>query len=216
MLINKIGALHLEYGANCQDAGRDLPGLKIVCDGCSEGLHSEVGSKLFTLYLPWYLERYISTNAVERLFGRLADFFDGDPDNMKHYLSFTILIANELPTLFLVSYCGDGYIIAQRNDGEIEFIKIDCGDYPEYYIYNFIPKNRLSKYHEGVAVHVREFRKSEYRRIGVASDGLRYALEDDEIRPLLIQYLKEDKPVKIKRLINKYQHIFKDDITIAF
>lgn len=216
MLINKIGALHLEYGANCQDAGRDLPRLKIVCDGCSEGLHSEVGAKLFALKFPYYLVRDASTMAVEYLFRRLIGFFDADPYNMKHYLSFTILIANEFSTSFLVSYCGDGYIIAQRVDGEIEFVRLDCGEYPEYYIYNFIPKNRLSSYREGVEVHIRSFNKSEYQRVGVASDGLRYALEDDEIRPLLIQYLKEDKPVKIKRLINKYQHIFKDDITIAF
>lgn len=216
MLINKIGALHLEYGANCQDAGRDLPGLKIVCDGCSEGLHSEVGAKLFALKFPYYLKYWISTNAVDHTFMELISFFHNDPDDKKHYLSFTTLIANEFATGFLVSYCGDGYVIAQRVDGEIEFIRLDCGEYPKYYIYNFIPKNRLSKYREGVEVDTRWFYKSEYQRVGVASDGLRYALEDDEIRPLLIQYLKEDKPVKIKRLINKYQHIFKDDITIAF
>ena len=47
MLVNKIGYDHLSIGMNCQDYGFELPDykVKVVADGCSEGLHSEVGAK---------------------------------------------------------------------------------------------------------------------------------------------------------------------------
>ena len=49
MLVNKIGYDHLSIGMNCQDYGFELPDykVKVVADGCSEGLHSEVGAKTF-------------------------------------------------------------------------------------------------------------------------------------------------------------------------
>lgn len=45
MVINKIGQQHIDYGTNCQDYGIEFDGMKVVCDGCSEGKHSEVGAK---------------------------------------------------------------------------------------------------------------------------------------------------------------------------
>ena len=45
MFVNKMGAQHLDYGKNCQDYGLEKDCLKVVCDGCSEGAHSEVGAK---------------------------------------------------------------------------------------------------------------------------------------------------------------------------
>ena len=44
MLVNKIGYDHLSIGMNCQDYGFELPDykVKVVADGCSEGLHSGV------------------------------------------------------------------------------------------------------------------------------------------------------------------------------
>ena len=47
MVINKIGQQHIDYGTNCQDYGIEFDGMKVVCDGCSEGKHSEVGAKAF-------------------------------------------------------------------------------------------------------------------------------------------------------------------------
>ena len=47
MFINKMGFEHKEYGVNCQDFGVETSKVKCVVDGCSEGLHSEIGSKLF-------------------------------------------------------------------------------------------------------------------------------------------------------------------------
>lgn len=37
MVINKIGQQHIDYGTNCQDYGIEFDGMKVVCDGCSEG-----------------------------------------------------------------------------------------------------------------------------------------------------------------------------------
>ena len=61
---------------------------------------------------------------------------------------------------------------------------------------------------------------SEYKRVGIASDGIRFmvnpAPENILLKDEFIQILKEDKAGKMKRFINKHHNIFKDDVTIAF
>ena len=67
MFINKIGTEHLETGMNCQDYGFVGERSSYVCDGCSEGKHSEVGAKLFCYMME---ERQIS---IEWAFAKMID-----------------------------------------------------------------------------------------------------------------------------------------------
>lgn len=60
MVINKIGQQHIDYGTNCQDYGIEFDGMKVVCDGCSEGKHSEVGAKAFCHLLKMTAELYMN------------------------------------------------------------------------------------------------------------------------------------------------------------
>lgn len=216
MFINKIGKEHLEYGINCQDYGYDSVDFKLVCDGCSEGLHSEVGVKLFCLQLSSWSHYSIDKIILNYCFEKIVDFIGHDPKRLKDYMSFTILSVTNCDNDFLVSYCGDGYIITEDYNGKIDFINLDNGEYPQYYVYNFIPKDMLKQYKNGVHFTVRTLKKEKYKHVGLASDGLRFILKEPELLDEFKILLREQKEAKLKRFINKHQSIFRDDITIVF
>lgn len=212
MFINKIGYEHKENGTNCQDYGFvDNEGNRIVCDGCSEGKHSEVGAKLYC---------YLAGNCrmtAEKAFLKLVNFFGNSAECLKDYLSFTVLELLGTPNEFVVRYCGDGYIILQDNDGNITFEELTDGEYPKYFIYNYIDEKYLRHYKDGVSFSTKEYSTKQYRKIGIASDGLRFILQADEsLKNEFIECLKSGKEMKLKLFINRNQKIFKDDITIVF
>lgn len=252
MFINKIGKHHLELGENCQDFGKFVDYTnnnkysneeeiylqhKLVCDGCSEGKHSEVGAKLYTLLnespiteLNYTMDNIIRLLSISDKFNSLFCTFENiktNPQIIKDYCCFTILDCWNIKSLdnnpdydvFVVHYCGDGYIITQDHEDNIDFIKIDDGEYPKYLAYNYITdKSKLKYYKEGVDFTREIFRKDQYKNVGVASDGIRYILDcdDEELKQEFISILKDQKEVKMKRFINKHQSLFKDDITISF
>ena len=211
MFINKIGTQHLEIGMNCQDYGLEKDGLKLVCDGCSEGEHSEIGAKS-------YCHLAGLGYGVHQIFKRLIDMFGQSTSSVKNFLCFTILSVTESGDYFKVSYCGDGYIILEDLEGNIHFEELNDGEYPKYFAYNYCDSDALKYYKDGVEISEKEYSKREYKNIGVASDGLRFIVksDDEELKNEFIELLKSGKPVKIKRFINRNQKIFKDDITIVF
>lgn len=145
MFINKIGYDHLQYGMNCQDYGLELDDFKLVCDGCSEGLHTEVGAKLFCYMMKYNIN-------ISEAFYKLAVMFGNTVDDMKNYLCFTTVYAYESIFSFILKYCGDGYVILEDIDGNITFEELTDGEYPKYYIYNYIDKKHLKHYAEGISV----------------------------------------------------------------
>lgn len=210
MFINKIGMEHLEMGMNCQDYGRKGDTWAVVCDGCSEGKHSEVGAKLYChLISNW---KFPNEN-MEKMIELIGD----DPIALKDYLSFTILELSETDSEFEVMYCGDGYIILQDRDGNITFEELSDGEYPRYYIYNYIDPQYLNHYKDGVSFSQKTYSKEEYAKVGIASDGLRYILQEDEgLKQEFINCLKSGKEIKVKLFINRNHKVFKDDVTIVF
>jgi len=214
MFINKIGNEHLFIGKNCQDYGFINSNIKCVTDGCSEGLHSEVGAKLFChLFNKIQNPTLIDINLI---FSNIINLIGKEFINLKNYMSFTLLYVIETEDSFIVNVCGDGYIIKVNINNEIEYYKIDNGDYPKYYIYNYIDKKHLYKYKDGVSFDTFIYNKSEYKNIGISSDGLRYAFnEDNYLINNLSNLIIQNKQNNIKRLINKNQKQFKDDITIV-
>ncbi|HBY21228.1 MAG TPA: hypothetical protein DEG71_09545 [Clostridiales bacterium] len=206
MFINKIGFEHKETGLNCHDYGFINNKVKCIVDGCSEGLHSEVGSKLFCHL---FNEGY----SIDDIFNKIFATIDNTAQNIKNYLCFTILFIEETENSYVVNYCGDGYIIKQKQNDVIEFEKIDDGEYPKYYIYNYTDKKYLSHYKDGVEINQMTFLKSEHKNIGIATDGLRYIF-GKEYENEFIELLEKGKESAIKRLINREYKHFKDDITI--
>lgn len=227
MVINKIGKWHTELGLNCQDATFEDGDLKIVCDGCSEGLHSEVGAKLFTKMFKNNLERfnvgYSDTHIyfnIDRTISQIINTIGYSANDIKNYSCFTILIAykNLYNNNFCTYSCGDGYVICEDVDGNISFKKIDNGDYPQYYSYNFLDDKYLKHYKDGVSPVLTEY-SSNIVKIGVASDGIRFIADlenDDPLKKEFINILKSNKELKMKLFINRHQDIFKDDVGIAF
>lgn len=216
MFINKIGAQHLEIGQNCQDYGLEKSNVKLVCDGCSEGKHSEVGAKSFCHLADSYTN-YTDTN-IRDMFSVLLSLFGQTVSSIKDFLCFTILSVYEDESGFILSYCGDGYVILEDMDGNISFEELNDGEYPKYYAYNYCDPEKLAYYKEGVPMEWKVYPKSQYKNVGVASDGLRFLLKSDneKLKSEFVDLLKKGKDVAIKRFINRNQKIFKDDITIVF
>lgn len=205
MFINKIGYEHSEYGTNCQDFGIETDRIKYIVDGCSEGKHSEVGSKLFCHLLS-------KEFSVKHSFDMMTIIFN-EYESIKNHLLFTILNLEETEAEFIVNSCGDGVIIKQLHDDTFEYIEIDQQGAPKYYAYNYIPAKYLSKYSEGVDFEPYFFNKDNFKHVGIASDGLSYILNSPykgEFETLLLKRNTNG----IKRLINREHKLFKDDITI--
>lgn len=210
MFINKIGMEHLEMGMNCQDYGRIGDTWAVVCDGCSEGKHSEVGAKL-------YCHLITNWKFPDENIRKMIELIGNEPKTLKDYLSFTILELSETDTEFELMYCGDGYIILQDHNGNITFEELSDGEYPKYYIYNYIAPQYLKHYKDGISFSKKVFSKEEYAKVGIASDGLRYILQaDEELKQEFINCLKSSKELKTKLFINRNHKIFKDDVTIVF
>lgn len=213
LFINKIGFEHVEYGINCHDFGLDNSKIKCVVDGCSEGKHSEVGAKLFCNLLD-KVETPIQIKDIDNTFEILTSIIGTAPSEIRDYMCFTILYIVEDEEEFKVYVCGDGYIIKQTIDNEIEYQEIDNGKYPIYYSYNYTPKESLGLYKDGVIFQEFKFSKQEYSSIGVTTDGIRYifgAEFEEEFTKLILNR----KINAIKRLINREHKHFKDDITIV-
>lgn len=224
----KQGSEHTFADTNNQDYAIKLPNLKMVLDGCGSCKFSEVGVKLFAqLFEKKYLD-FINTNCskeldesnfinvVDNVFAKLIGIYETD-EFLSNNLCFTILVCIETDTDFLVFACGDGYILA-NNGEEIEIIKLDDGEFPKYYAYNYFrDKELLMEYKDGVEFKVYHFSKSEYVNVGVATDGFRFYEKLNTIETnKLFTALKAGKRGQIGMLINRNSQIFKDDISICF
>lgn len=213
-IVNKIGSEHIASNKNNQDFYMAREDEICVVDGCSEGSHSEVGAKLFC-----QLFQYNSD--VNAVFKKLLSICP-DKDNykfVKDNLLFTILSAHIYEDSYIIGHCGDGYIITQDYDDNIQYIKLeDEFEFPRYYAYNYIDRDKLSTYKDGVEFDIAMFPMQWYKRIGLASDGIRYIL-DSVFKDDLSKAIIDNKPNRIARLINKDKTLetpmFKDDITIC-
>jgi hypothetical protein len=234
-----MGHDHINYGISNQDGGLIKTGLKVVMDGCSDTEHPEVGVHLMLSRFEKYFYDKIKyrTRSMDYFvwneFNTLIEYLTGcgvrkdltkeDLIILKNFLSFTILAVVEIEEYYVAYFCGDGYVISQDMKDNFKFIElndqhliIDEQEYPLYYLYNYLPIYNLAK--EGLQFKSYLFSKSDYKKVGVATDGLKYILnyEDSYYKDQFIELLKTDQELKAKRFINANHHIFKDDITIAF
>ena len=209
MFVCKMGKHHLEYGQNCQDFGMVKGNRKMVCDGCSQGAHSEVGAKAFV-----HLTK--RGYGLEKAFERLTELFGQQAKDVKDYLCLTSLRVEEREDDFRLTCCGDGYVILEDLKGQITFLELSDGEYPQYYAYNYVDRRKMNRYRDGVPMKERIFPKEQYRRVGVATDGLRYVAGTAGLSEAFIQALQSGREVQVKRFVNKYQDFLKDDLTIAW
>lgn len=228
--VSKLGSDHRATNKNNQDFAFNLLNMKVVLDGCGSGKHSEVGVRLFAQLFSRKVKEWVEagqdvtyenfTEVVDSVFVNLLKVCNDYSFIFQNYC-FTILICFELEDEFVVCSCGDGYIITQKGD-IVEFIKLDDGEYPCYYIYNYIEdKSQLTEYKEGVSFKCQHFSKEEYDNVGVASDGLRFSekLPDFKEKQKLTDFLRLGKGGAIELLINRNNmknEMFHDDVSICF
>lgn len=224
----KMGSDHNFANMNNHDFAFNLLNMKIVMDGCGSGKHSEVGTRLFGQLFARRAKEYFDKGesiceenfieVVNGIFYKLLGLCSDTSFIFNNYC-FTILVCFELEDEFVVYSCGDGYIIKENEEG-ISFDKLDDGEYPCYYVYNFVDSKALKEYKEGVQFKVTRFAKTDYFNVGVASDGLRYAENLLEIENnKLLKFLHEGKGPQIEVLINRNNRkneMFHDDISICF
>lgn len=225
----KMGSDHNFANMNNHDFAFNLLNMKIVMDGCGSGKHSEVGTRLFGQLFARKAKEYFDKGesiceenfieVVNSIFEKMLELCNDISFIFQNYC-FTILVCFETEDEFVVYSCGDGYIIKENEEG-ISFDRLDDGEYPCYYIYNFIAdKSALVEYKDGVSFKVTRFAKTDYFNVGVASDGLRYSenLLDVE-KTKLMKFLHEGKGPQIEVLINRNNRkneMFHDDISICF
>lgn len=152
-----VGRNHRVLGKNMQDAlglvneGYFVAG--VICDGCSENKHSEVGAALAASYLTGVIEDYRTcrwmTPAViaSRLEDRLMDYLASllrplwmmtDAQKalyVQDHLLFTVVGFIWTPGETAVFYAGDGTLMV---DGETTHLNV--GDTPLYPSYRLIPQ----------------------------------------------------------------------------
>lgn len=225
----KMGSDHNFANMNNHDFAFNLLNMKVVMDGCGSGKHSEVGTRLFGQLFARKAKEYFDKGesiceenfieVVNSIFEKMLELCNDISFIFQNYC-FTILVCFENEDEFVVYSCGDGYIIKENEEG-ISFDRLDDGEYPCYYIYNFITdKSALVEYKDGVCFKVTRFAKTDYFNVGVASDGLRYSenLLDVE-KTKLMKFLHEGKSSQIEVLINRNNRkneMFHDDISICF
>lgn len=225
----KIGSEHIFANVNNHDFAFNLLNMKVVLDGCGSGKHSEVGTKvfgqLFARKAKEYFEKGETINednfieVINSIFLKMLELCNDLTFIFNNYC-FTILVCFEKEDEFVVYSCGDGYIIKENEEG-ISFEKLDDGEYPCYYIYNYImDKSALIEYKEGVTFKVTRFSKTEYSNVGVATDGLRYFENLLEVeKNKFLDYLRKGMGSRIEVLINRNNiknELFHDDISICF
>lgn len=226
MNILKMGYYHKEGSINCQDAtGMYDNCFKVVCDGCSEGKHSEIGAKLFCkMIVDRYAnfvqkgKKYIDIPALMlSVMDELVRIIGDKPEDIRDYLSFTTLVVEKdlESNSACVYYCGDGYIIIEKDDS-ISFKKIDCGKYPKYLSYNYVDSIYMAEYQDGVDISTIEFEN--VGNVGVASDGIRFVADLDDSEQLKQEFkeiLLSGKDIKMKLFFNRNEKVFQDDFSIV-
>ena len=162
----KAGHYHLYKGANCQDAAAIVAGPDMVvgvgCDGCGEGLHSELGAIAtanFALREILRLRRsgYQLHQVIEQLFPAIVRFIDMNifltcpvetpvevADFIKHHWLSTIVgfilldePEGERADAGQFFWCGDGVLSTECDDHEIPII-LDQDNVPTYIAYNCV------------------------------------------------------------------------------
>ena len=203
-----IGSEHIRISKNNQDAytliQTDNLIAGIVCDGCSAGDHTEVGSKLTAMWLKNSIEmhsdmylkddkvnvgKFVSEVHMDLLSSAKA-FVVGlspftvnrvDPFVVHHYMLTTYLVYIITPSTTFIFGTGDGMY---NINGINRVLEPEEGNRPIYYCYGLLPEDSLMNIIPD-EIHPKTHVKmptSEVDRIFVATDGLEYLSTNIEDR----------------------------------
>ncbi len=198
----------------------------VVCDGCGEGLNSEVGSKLAANFIVKEISRLLSAGVWIRvipgiLYLNILNFLNGivgsipkesdqeKVDFVHNYLSFTIVgfVMDRQQGLIFTS--GDGLIFVEDGLGK-DLIEINQNNMPEYIGYHLIDKKYLSsnkKLSERFNLYL--FNPQSLCRLAIATDGFEHKLIEN--------VWGSKHPRRLQRKLNVWskQKHFADDASIV-
>lgn len=145
------------------------------------------------------------------------------------FLTFTVLFMVRIGSFVHVISMGDGYILDYHlNDDEPSVFELTpkIENTPIYPIYRFMPipediRLRNNWLNEDFEWDVSECELSSDEYIGIATDGLRYALQESPKFPAwesqqFAKTLCSRKRGPLARIINRHKNNFSDDITIIW
>jgi len=221
IIICRQGNGHYAENLNNQDYYFTEGNLKLITDGCSGCKFSEVGTRLFNQCFGSLKDRLNADKFeknVETCFSKitsaLSDFKkDQSDDLIANNLLFTIIACFELEDKFVVKFIGDGYIIAVNQNDMLSFIRLSYGKTPPYYAYN---KLSTQTYDKKLKFKTLEFPKKDFKKVGIASDGIMPIAEkkiNEDFEPF---FLGVPTKYTMEGLIKVHQNLFYDDVTILF
>lgn len=214
-----VGRRHLIDGTNCQDAlavfRSETRVVGIICDGCSEGKHSEVGATLAAEYLAhlvgnakvpnwfaflealhYYVEDFLKTLLLP------YSYFDDwqRAAFVRDHLLFTVVGFLWEGDLVHTFYCGDGTVVL--ND---LVLHLNEGDMPTYPAYALVPY----AIPEGTPVPTMKVgRFTKINQIAIGSDAWK---DERDLLPAIL-----DKS-RLQREVNRLslrEHRFQDDVSL--
>ena len=221
MQICRQGNGHYLDGLNNQDYFFAEGNVKLITDGCSSGRFSEVGTRLFCQLFSQLEDRLEITKFeenVDTVFKKILSLkpsnCDSDANDFVHdNLLFTIVACFELEDKFVVKSIGDGYIITVNNADLVSYIRLFYGEKPPYYSYNIL-ESQL--YPAPLTFKTFEFSKRDFKKVGIASDGISPIAEkkvEDSFDPF---FLEKHSVYTPEGIIRSNHTAFYDDITILF
>lgn len=219
MQICRQGNGHYMSGLNNQDFCYMEQNLKLLTDGCSEGKFSEVGTRLFNQYFSTLKDRLSVEKFeknVKKTFDKLTSIFsdngkEKEAEFIINNMLFTILACFEEEDKFIVKYLGDGYIVTVNSEDQVSYIRLSYGKTPPYYAYNLLSTNT---YKEKLGFKTFEFSKSDFKKVGIASDGIAPIVEkkiSDDFDKFILGTEKVYTP---EGVIKSNHTLFYDDVTI--
>lgn len=219
MQICRQGNGHYLSGLNNQDFCYMEKNLKLLTDGCSEGKFSEVGTRLFHQFFSLLDSRFDVNKFeenVEATFSKITSLFSdmgeqNTTDFIVNNMLFTIIACFELEDKFIVKYIGDGYIVTVNSNNMVTYIRLSYGKTPPYYAYNVLATNT---YKDKLEFKTFEFSKEDFKKVGLASDGIMPIVEKriaDDFDPFILGTETKYTP---EGIIKSNHTSFFDDITI--
>lgn len=216
--ICRQGNGHYLDGLNNQDFCYMEKNLKLLTDGCSSGMFSEVGTRLFVQQFAQLDSRFdvtkFETN-VEKTFFKICSlsstFSKTKPEFIMNNMLFTILACFELEDKWIVKFIGDGYLITVNKNDMISYTRLFYGKKPPYYAYN---KLDTETYSEKLKFKTFVFPKKDFKIVGIASDGFA-PIANNEINEDFTPFiLNKESKYTPEGIIRSHQNSFFDDVTI--
>ncbi len=218
MKICRQGNGHYLSGLNNQDFCYAEKNLKLITDGCSAGLYSEVGTRLFVQRFSTIPERFELSKFeenVEQAFSDISSLITSSPEELVEFITnnmlFTILACFELEDKFVVKFIGDGYIITVNKQDMVSYIRLFYGKTPPYFAYNQID---TKTYEQSLKFKTFEFPKKYFKLVGIASDGIQPIAEKKIDVDFDACILGKETKYSPEGIIKSNSSFFFDDVTI--